>query len=338
MAGSGTTVSAPLTATLTIVPVTLSASATTIPAGKSVTLSYSGPNNNSTWTLNMSSSDNPIPLAPAAAATTCSGTYQTGPLAAATQVLGFAHWSGSHGRPGVLAERGGDGPAADDFDLQRAAANRAVGRRSGSLVDHDAMPPQSPSIMVSDRCSRSACGSYCCVYPTQTTTYTATATPIYPGAPPVTATATVTVSTGGLSNLNHIIYMLQENRAFDNYFGQLAEYRVNHNPPIQGAQLSDVNDLHTLPSDYQICNPNNQCFGPFHARTECIENLSPSWDETHYDMDLVGGDWLNLTQNSVYKMDRFLETTGRTARRCNTTRTHTRPLGLLRPDGLAVLL
>ena len=128
-------------------------------------------------------------------------------------------------------------------------------------------------------------------------------------APPVTATATVTVSTGGLSNLNHIIFMMQENRAFDNYFGQLAAYRVNHQPPIKGAQMSDVNDLHTLPSNYQICNEQNQCFGPFHARTECIENLSPSWDETHYDMDLVGNDWLNLTETSVYKMDRFLDTT-----------------------------
>ena len=59
------------------------------------------------------------------------------------------------------------------------------------------------------------------------------------------ATATVTVSTGNINNVNHIIFMVQENRAFDNYFGELAEYRVNHQPPIQGAQLSDVNDLHT---------------------------------------------------------------------------------------------
>ena len=66
----------------------------------------------------------------------------------------------------------------------------------------------------------------------------------------MTATATVTVSTGGSNNLNHIIYMLQENRAFDNYFGVFAKYRVNIEPPIQGAQLSDVNDLHTLPPGY----------------------------------------------------------------------------------------
>ena len=90
--------------------------------------------------------------------------------------------------------------------------------------------------------------------------------------------------------------MVQENRAFDNYLGVLAQYRVNHQPPIPGAQLSDVNDLHTLPSGYQHqAIRRARCFAPFHQRTECIENLSPSWDETHYDMDLVGDDWLNLT-------------------------------------------
>ncbi len=72
--------------------------------------------------------------------------------------------------------------------------------------------------------------------------------------------ATVTVSTGGISNLNHIIFMVQENRAFDNYFGELATYRVNHQPPIPGAQLSDVNDLHTLPANYTIKNPQGQAF------------------------------------------------------------------------------
>ena len=120
--------------------------------------------------------------------------------------------------------------------------------------------------------------------------------------------------------------MLQENRAFDNYFGVFANYRVNIDH-IPGAQMSDVNDLHTLPPNYTIKNPQGQSFGPFHQRTECIENLSPSWDETHYDMDLVGNDWLHLTQNSIYKMDRFLDTTlsGGSGDRYDPT--HTRPLG-----------
>ena len=163
------------------------------------------------------------------------------------------------------------------------------------------------------------------VHPTQTTTYTATATDAFNNQ--IQKAATVTVSTGGISNLNHIIFMVQENRAFDNYFGELAQYRVNHQPPIPGAQMSDVNDLHTLPPGYTIKNPQGQSFGPYHQRTECIENLSPSWDETHYDMDLVGNDWLNLTPSSQYLMDRFLDTTLSGGSGDQYDPTHTRPLG-----------
>ncbi len=321
-ASSGSTMSAAVTAMVTIVPVTLSASATTIQAGQSVTLSYSGPNNNSTaWVLNSSNDNNPIPLSPTCASNTCAGTYNTGPLAAnATFSVSIQGPSGGQAySPNVIVTV--EQPTTLTF-----TANPQTVPPGGTVIlswsttnaisvtiDHGIglQPPQ---------------GTYT-VNPTETTTYTATAKSIYPNAPPVTATATVTVSTGGISNLNHIIFMLQENRSFDNYFGQLAQYRVNHNPPIQGAQLSDVNDLHTLASDYKICNPKSQCFGVFHARTECIENLSPSWDETHYDMDLVGNDWLNLTQNSVYKMDRFLDTTlsGGTGDKYDPT--HSRPLG-----------
>jgi len=163
------------------------------------------------------------------------------------------------------------------------------------------------------------------VHPTQTTTYIATATDAFNNQ--IQKAATVTVSTGGVSNLKHIIFMVQENRAFDNYFGVLAQYRVNHQPPIPGAQLSDVNDLHTLPSNYTIKNPQGQSFGPYHQRTECIENLSPSWDETHYDMDLVGNDWLHLTPSSQYLMDRFLFTTLSGGSGDQYDPTHTRPLG-----------
>jgi phospholipase C len=88
-----------------------------------------------------------------------------------------------------------------------------------------------------------------------------------------------------------------------------------------------VNDLHTLPANYQICNPQGLCFGPFHARTECIENLSPSWDETHYDMDLVGNDWMDLTLQSQYLMDRFLDTTLSGGSGDQYDPTHSRPLG-----------
>jgi hypothetical protein len=84
IASAGSTASAPVTATLIIIPVTLRASAATVPGGQPVTLRYTGPNNNSTWVLNSSSSDTPIPLNPICNGDSCSGIYQTGALAAST--------------------------------------------------------------------------------------------------------------------------------------------------------------------------------------------------------------------------------------------------------------
>ena len=67
------------------------------------------------------------------------------------------------------------------------------------------------------------------VTPTATTTYTAAATGAGGNA---SATATVTVSsggTGGVQSIDHVIFMLQENHTFDNYFGMLNPYRKNPN-------------------------------------------------------------------------------------------------------------
>jgi phospholipase C len=116
--------------------------------------------------------------------------------------------------------------------------------------------------------------------------------------------------------------MVQENRTFDNYFGNLAYYRV-YIDQIPGAQMGDVNDLHNLPPGYTLQNPQGQAFPPYHQRTECIEGLNPNWNETHTDMDLVDGNWLHLSSSSQFLMDRFLYTTGS----AQYDPTESRPLG-----------
>jgi phospholipase C len=328
-ASSGTTNSKASSVTLSVVPLTLSASSTMIQAGQTVVLTYGGPNNSSTWSLVTVGNNNPTPLpAPSSCnGNTCTATYQTPPLSANTtfQVVAAGSAGGQAYSPQVMITVGNPTTVtltANPITVQSGGSTTLTWTStSASSVAITCSPSCVPAIgpvQLNGTTTQN---------PTKTTTYTATATSIYPGAPPVIATATVTVSTGGIGNLNHIIFMLQENRSFDNYLGVLAQYRLNHQPPIQGAQLSDVDDLHTLPSGYQICNPKGGCFAPFHARTECIENLSPSWDETHYDMDLVGDDWLNLTQNSQYLMDKFLWTTlsGGTGDQYDPT--HSRPLG-----------
>jgi phospholipase C len=78
------------------------------------------------------------------------------------------------------------------------------------------------------------------------------------------------------TSVNHIIFMAQENRSFDSYFGQLPAYWSANGFPSQ--------QFDGIPAD--ASNPNFDSTGnvsAYHLATECTENLSPSWDEAHVD-------------------------------------------------------
>jgi phospholipase C len=97
----------------------------------------------------------------------------------------------------------------------------------------------------------------------------------------------VTDKTQGLSNLKHIIFFVQENRAFDDYFGMLGAYRVSLGLP---------NNIDGIDPNAALPNSQGVLVHPYHYQTVCTENLSPSWNESHNDVD--GG-----------KMDNFLKMT-----------------------------
>jgi phospholipase C len=110
-------------------------------------------------------------------------------------------------------------------------------------------------------------GGNATVNPTSTTTYTATAT----GAGgTTTVTAKLTVNAGGVGSITavkHIIWMLQENRSFDTYFGKMNDYRKSIGLPT---------DVDGLPA-----NASNDGIAAFHLLTMCTENTSPFWNESH---------------------------------------------------------
>ena len=93
---------------------------------------------------------------------------------------------------------------------------------------------------------------------------------------------------GDLSNIKHIFFMLQENRSLDSYFGKMPDYR---------AQRGFTGDFDGLPANVTLPSYTGKPVSPFHFQTVCHENLSPGWNESHYDVD--GG-----------KMDNFMKTTG----------------------------
>ena len=167
------------------------------------------------------------------------------------------------------------------------------------------------SVTISGVSGTQAASGSVAVTPSATTTYTATASDGGGNTATSSATVTVVTSGGGLSSIKHIIFMVQENRTFDNYFGKLGAYRASR---VSGASPSDVNDLDTLPSGFTLKTradaPHpNYPIPLFHQRTLQTENLSPSWNESHYDAHIVGNDYTNVTASSTFKMDNFLQTT-----------------------------
>jgi phospholipase C len=90
-------------------------------------------------------------------------------------------------------------------------------------------------------------------------------------------------SNSGINNLRHIIFFVQENHSFDNYFGRLGVYRVSKG-------LS--NNIDGVPLNATLFDKNGNAVHPYHFQTVCTENLLPDWNDSHIDVD--GG-----------KMDRF---------------------------------
>jgi phospholipase C len=112
--------------------------------------------------------------------------------------------------------------------------------------------------------------------------------------------------TSGLQNINHIIFMAQENRGFDHYFGAMRQYRAAQGIPDQSfdglPQFNPTSGIAPLQGpaptnpgcDPAFVFPPNDCtidgnspqVGSFPMVSMCVENPSPSWNEDHVDWNL----------------------------------------------------
>jgi phospholipase C len=137
------------------------------------------------------------------------------------------------------------------------------------------------------------------VTPSATTTYTVAAA----DASNHTATAQATVQVGncgGINQVKHIIFLVQENRSFDNYFGKLGEYKTSR------GFANDVDGFDPNEALPDLATPPNM-IKSFHARTVCTELLTPGWNESHRDVHFSGS--TNSYQANATPMEGFLKTT-----------------------------
>ncbi len=150
------------------------------------------------------------------------------------------------------------------------------------------------------------------VTPAASATYTATATGNGSSA---TGTATVTVTApGSVQSINHVLFMLQENHSFDNYFGELNPYRQAH-----GYTTGDDGKVYKVDGidgreatiSNQTDGPNSQTFHLFKLATTCVDDMSSSWLESFGDVNRY-----NFLTTRPIAMDGFVHNAEGFAKTC----------------------
>lgn len=128
--------------------------------------------------------------------------------------------------------------------------------------------------------------------------------------------------------INHIIFMAQENRSFDHYFGALPAYWAANGFPSQsfdglpqfssgGAAAANPGCDPAFPFNpsgpFQDCvyDPANPV-SSFHMVSACVEDPSPSWNESHVDFNF--NDQITGTISSTFAGNGFVWTAGHDAR------------------------
>ncbi len=97
-----------------------------------------------------------------------------------------------------------------------------------------------------------------------------------------------------IAAVNHIIFMMQENRSFDAYFGKINDYRVSQG---LGRDTDDLETDFTNPAD------DGTKVSTFHLPTSCIFNTTAAWLESHGDANRFQTD-----DNAPLLLDGFVHT------------------------------
>ena len=122
------------------------------------------------------------------------------------------------------------------------------------------------------------------VNPTTTTTYTATATGAG-GADSNSATVTVKPA-GSEASIDHVIFMLQENHTFDNYFGMLNLYRGAENWTVGDDGVTyTVDGIDDKTSTISDTDDEGTSYKLFPLASTCIDDDSSDWLASYGDVN-----------------------------------------------------
>ncbi len=139
----------------------------------------------------------------------------------------------------------------------------------------------------------------------------------------LTLTADQSVTAAFNPGINHIVFLAQENRSFDHYFGELRQWWADNGYPDQAfdglAQFNPPAGSSPPPSNPPCGNPDptSHCNADpsgtpvvsDHLPSVCIENPSPSWNESHVDWD-----YKDPVGKNPATLDGFVQTAANDAR------------------------
>ncbi len=303
------TATATATATVTVTAatpptVTLSANPTTITAGQSSTLTVVA--NNATQVTIAGSDGSSYTLTSATG-----GTQTVTPASTATYTATATGPGGT-----VTAQATVTVTAAGTTPTVTITANpTTIATGSSSTLTVTATNSTQVTVTGTDSSSYTLAptGGTQSVSPGATTTYTATATGA--GGASVTAQAVVTVTPAGNEDaITHVIFMLQENHTFDNYFGMLNPYRQSNGYNV-GADGNTYNvdgiddKLNTITND----DDEGDVYPLFKFTTTCIDDATSAWLASYGEVNRY-----DFTTTRAMKMDGFVHNAEGFAKACNT--------------------
>ncbi len=148
------------------------------------------------------------------------------------------------------------------------------------------------------------------VSPAATTIYSAVA--IGTGGQ-VSASVTVTVApAGSLQSVNHVVFMLQENRTFDTYFGMLNPYRKANGWNIgDDGKDYEVDGIDDKLAKISNLDDEGDIFNLFQFTSTCVDDETSAWLESYGDVNRY-----DFLPTRPILMDGFVHTAEGFAKNC----------------------
>jgi phospholipase C len=148
------------------------------------------------------------------------------------------------------------------------------------------------------------------VSPAATTTYTAAATGTGGNA---SASAKVTVGAGGsIQSIDHVIFMLQENHTFDNYFGMLNPYRQKNGMNVgDNGTTYNVDGIDDKLDTISNTDDEGTTYKLFPFTSTCIDDETSAWLASYGDVNTY-----NFLEERPILMDGFVHNAEGFAKSC----------------------